>query len=136
MTATNKSTVAAFSKRFQELSSVVTGDKTADKLLKNLTSAIKHYRDTVSSMLSTLSIQRFRLEGEELRELTERLDRNRHNAHECLIDAVCIANRYLLKKYHSDIPEGGVYTWPVSHLMMKDRNAIGEWALQVAPALQ
>lgn len=133
MSATN---VSAFTVRIQNILSIAMGDVTAAKLIDNMRFAIARYHDTVNTMSRTLQAQRFRLEGEELRDLTQRLDRNRHTAHECLIDSVIIANRYFFKKYGSEVPAGGVYTNSPMHLSMKDRNAIGEWALQVAPALK
>ena len=83
-------------------------------------------------MESQLKTARLRLEGEDLRELTEVLDKNRKLAHEALISDLHIFNRYLLKNYE-DAPIGGLYS--KSPDSIRDRVAIADWAGELLAAL-
>ncbi|MBA4372242.1 MAG: hypothetical protein C0402_05220 [Thermodesulfovibrio sp.] len=125
------------SKRISQILTITEGDSTAEKLITEVRNCIVHYHETVTNMDRTLQRQRFRLDGEELREVTQRLDTLRHCAHERLLDSVVIANRYLFRIYGKEIPKGGVYTDSPLHLVGKpDRYAIGNWAMHSAVALQ
>ena len=116
--------------RLSIISDAVAKDNAALKLLCSVAAAIRRYADCVFSMESALTAARFRLEGEELRELTMRLDRNRHTAHESLISSIRAANRYLFKTFGTaTIPVGGVYDGDPLHIRYNNREAIGEWAL-------
>lgn len=119
--------------RIEDIKALVSEDATALKLINSVERSIDRYADTVLTMQTTLSSARFRLDGQELRELTVRLDRNRHTAHESLIDSIRIANRYLFKTYGAEtIPAGGVYDADPLHLKYNNRDAIGQWALAEA----
>ncbi len=116
--------------RIESIKEMVFSDATAVKLIDSVKGAIRRYADVVLTMEQRLQSARFRLEGQELRDLTMRLDQNRHVAHESLIDSIKIANRYLFRTYGADtIPVGGVYDSDPLHLKYNNRDAIGEWAL-------
>lgn len=128
---------ATIRERFHQLLTVVGDDVTAQRLIQDVKACILRYHDTVISMDRTLHAQRYRVEGEELRDLTQRLDTLRHTSHERLVDSVVIANRYLFKTYGKKVPTGGIYTESPHHLVgSPDRCAIGSWAMQNAVVLQ
>jgi hypothetical protein len=119
--------------RLESIKEVVFSDATAVKMLNSVKTAITRYAETVFTMEQRLRSARYRLEGQELIDMAMRLDQNRHIAHESLIDSVKIANRYLFRTYGTDtIPAGGVYDADPLHLKYNNRDAIGEWALQMA----
>ncbi|MGO9014429.1 MAG: DUF3232 domain-containing protein [Dissulfurispiraceae bacterium] len=119
--------------RLTLIKSLVAEDNTAIKLLTSVSAAIRRYGDCVFSMERSLQAVRFRLEGEELRDLTVRLDRNRHTAHESLISSIIAANRYLFRTFGvGTIPAGGVYDGDPLHIKYNNREAIGEWAINAA----
>lgn len=118
--------------RLSIIKEVVAGDTTAIRLLTSVSAAIRRYGDCVFSMERSLQSARFRMEGEELRDLTVRLDRNRHTAHESLISSIIAANRYLFRTFGvGTIPVGGVYDGDPLHIKYNNREAIGEWAINV-----
>lgn len=68
------------------------------------------------------------LKGDDKDEI-KRLDQRRTLAHNALIDAIKIANRYLFTHYGTEvIPAGGVYSGDPLHLSKENRKAIGDWA--------
>lgn len=73
-------------------------------------------------------------EGEEYRHLTTELDWRRSQCHDALIDAINISCRYLAKNYPDELPPGGIYPEP-SHLIERNRRAIGDWAGTVVNGL-
>ena len=73
-------------------------------------------------------------EGEEYRQQTTELDMRRSQCHDALIDAINISCRYLARHYPGDLPPGGIYPQP-SHLLDRNRRAIGDWAGQVVTQL-
>lgn len=119
--------------RFQEVIKIVAGDDIAVSLLEKLVDSAERYFGTVVKMEAKLKMARFRLEGEELRDLIETLDRNRRMAHEALISALHIFNRYSIKEFGSEMPIGGVFS--KSPEAIRDRAAIGDWAGELLCAL-
>src|SRR5512133_26213 len=73
-------------------------------------------------------------EGEEYRQQTAELDMRRSQCHDALIDAINISCRYLVRHYPADLPPGGIYPEP-SHLLDRNRRAIGDWAGRVVSEL-
>lgn len=113
--------------RIREVLDTIGDDAQGRKLVTQVLQAAADYVRAVTAMegelLGTLA------DGEERRQLTERLDRNRTLAHNALIDALNICTRYLGKGY-PDLPPGGIYPEP-AHLMDRNRRAIGDWAGRV-----
>jgi len=122
--------------RIEEILDIAECDETALSLIENVLSAVRSYIEAICNMEGSLSMQRFRLEGEEIRALTEKLDGKRRRKHNVLIDSVRIANRYLFKKFGSEMPVGGVYSGDPLHLCSDclNRDAIGDWAKGVVRA--
>lgn len=119
-------------KRVTEILDIASGDEKVSSLVQEVLDKAVGYVSAVFKMETTLVTQRYRLEGEELRELTERMDRLRRIAHNALIDSIRICNRYLFKTYGNDIPAGGVYSKDPMHLSGEtNRIAIGDWAGEV-----
>lgn len=118
--------------RLNIISRLVSQDEVAVSLLEKLLSTAEAYFGKVVLMESQLKTARLRLEGEDLRELTEVLDKNRKLAHEALISDLHIFNRYLLKNYE-DAPIGGLYS--KSPESIRDRVAIADWAGELLAAL-
>jgi hypothetical protein len=118
--------------RLNIISRLVSQDEVAVSLLEKLLSTAEAYFGKVVLMESQLKTARLRLEGEDLRELTEVLDKNRKLAHEALISDLHIFNRYLLKNYQ-DAPIGGLYS--KSPESIRDRVAIADWAGELLAAL-
>lgn len=116
--------------RIQLVLNLVNGDETACSLIEKACTSAFEYVAAVYTMEMTLKTQRFRLEGEGLRQLTESLDVTRRRKHDLLIDDIRIANRYLFKNYGQDIPEGGIYSGDPWHLSEDNLNriAVGDWA--------
>ena len=105
-------------------------DSDGIKLVKAVLSCAIKYVDAVYTQSTEIVTERKDLNGELIRELTEKLDRLRTYAHNSLIDSIYIANRYLFKIYGADkIPVGGVYSGDPIHLLNPpQRDAIGDWA--------
>jgi len=120
--------------RIEEILDIAERDDTALSLIENVLSAVSSYIEAICNMEGSLSMQRFRLEGEEIRVLTEKLDGKRRRKHNVLIDSIKIANRYLFKKFGTEIPVGGIYSSDPLHLCSDclNRDAIGDWAERVA----
>lgn len=119
--------------RFNEVVKVIAGDEVAVSLLEKLVDSAERYFGNVCKMEARLKMARFRLEGEELRDLTETLDRNRRMAHEALISNLHIFNRYAIREFGEDMPIGGVFS--KSPDAIRDRIAIGDWAGELLCAL-
>ncbi|MDY0300266.1 MAG: DUF3232 domain-containing protein [Trichlorobacter sp.] len=115
--------------RYQKVMTLVAQDEVAVKLLDGLLEAALRYFGRVVMMENRLATARFRLEGEELRHLTEELDRHRRYAHDALISDLHIFNRYLVKNYQEELLdeglEGGIFPNPEA---IRDRVAIADWA--------
>lgn len=118
--------------RLNIISRLVSQDEVAVSLLEKLLSTAEGYFGKVVLMEGQMKTARLRLEGEELRELTEVLDKNRKLAHEALISDLHIFNRYLLKNYE-DVPTGGIYSKDPDSI--RDRVAIADWAGELLAAL-
>jgi hypothetical protein len=115
--------------RYRGTIKIIAKDEVAVRLLEGLIEAASRYFERVIQMENRLATARFRLEGEELRALTEDLDRSRRFAHEALISDLHIFNRYLVKEYAEDLEEegliGGIFPKPEA---IRDRIAIADWA--------
>jgi hypothetical protein len=87
-------------------------------------------------METTLRVQHNKLEGQEVRETTKRLDGLRKKARNRLVDSLRMCNRYLFKTYGVDsIPPGGIYSGGPQHLTGDvNQTAIANWACQVVAA--
>lgn len=73
-------------------------------------------------------------EGALYREQMQALDQNRTLAHNALLDAINICNRYLRKLLGEAMPPGGIYPDP-EHITNANRRAIGNWAGKVVEEL-
>ena len=111
-------------KRLLQALELIGDDLQGRKLIDQALAAAADYVRAVIAMESGLTTSI--LEGKELRDLTERLDRNRSLAHNSLIDTLNISARYLSRTY-PECPPGGIYPEP-SHLLDRNRRAIGDWA--------
>ena len=115
--------------RYSAVTAIIAKDETAVNMLEKLIDAALGYMEKVVQMESRLKTARLRLEGEELREITQRLDKNRTIAHEALISSLHIFNRYLVKNYQDELLdeglEGGIFPNPEA---IRDRVAIADWA--------
>lgn len=105
---------------------LVARDEVATSLLECFLEAAERYFGTVVRMESRLKMARLRLEGEELRDLTQTLDRNRALAHDGLLASLHILNRYLFRQHGGDMPKGGIYSNDPDTI--RDRAAVGDWA--------
>lgn len=126
----------AAKKHIEQVLSVAGKDEQAAKLIEELCKKAHGYVEAVYAMETKLQIARFRLEGEQLRELTEDLDQFRRFAHNTLIDQIRLTNRYLFRRFGTEeIPAGGVYSGDPEHIVNDTyRAAIGDWAGQVVLA--
>lgn len=115
--------------RYSKVVQIISKDEVAVRLLEGLVDAASRYFERVIQMENRLATARFRLEGEELRSLTEDLDRSRRFSHEALISDLHIFNRYLVKEYSEDLADenlvGGIFPRPDA---IRDRIAIADWA--------
>lgn len=119
--------------RFERIVRLVSDDDIAISLIEKLVESAQRYFTAVTTMEAKLKAARFRMEGDEIRELTETLDRNRHLAHNALLDNLRIANRYILKEFGEEVPVGGLYS--KSPESIQDRAAVGDWAGELLYAL-
>ena len=71
--------------RFEMVVRIIAENEVACSLMEKLLSAAERYFCKVFEMETRLKIARLRVDGNELRELTENLDKNRMYAHEALI---------------------------------------------------
>lgn len=115
--------------RYNKVVQIIAQDEVAVRLLEGLIDAASRYFERVIQMENRLATAKFRLEGEELRSLTEDLDRSRRFAHEALISDLHIFNRYLVKEFGEELLEeglaGGIFPRPEA---IRDRIAIADWA--------
>ncbi len=115
--------------RYKAVCSIIKSDEVAVRLLEGLIDAATRYFGKVVEMENRLQTARFRLESEELKALTEDLDRSRRFAHDAMISDLHIFNRYLVKEYGEDLSEagfqGGIFPNPDA---IRDRIAIADWA--------
>lgn len=111
--------------RYEAIVRAVSRDPTASKLFDQLLEDAERYFGVVVRLEYQLASARFRIEGAELRELTETLDRSRHHAHNALISSLHAFNRYVVKEYEGQIPEGGIFPNPEA---IHDRIAVADWA--------
>ncbi len=117
--------------RISEILAVIGDDQNGRKLLLEVITKAGDYVRAVTVMESTLLVTK--ATGEELREMSTLLDRNRSLAHDALIDSLNISSRYLAKNFPA-APAGGIYPEP-SHLLDRNRRAIGHWAGQLVNEL-
>lgn len=111
----------------------ISGDEVACSLLEKLLASAEAYFCKVFEMETRLKMARLRIEGAELRELTENLDKNRRYAHEALISDLHIFNRYAIREFSEDIPVGGIYSKQPESI--RDRIAIADWAGELLAAV-
>ena len=107
-------------------------DQQGKKLVGAVLKATAEYVRAVTLMEAELMAST--LDGAELRNLTEILDRSRTLAHNALIDALNICTRYLTNNYPDMNPANGIYPEP-SHLIERNRRAIGDWAGRIVHEL-
>lgn len=112
--------------RFDLIVKIISSDEIACSLIDKLLNAAERYFCKVFEMESRLKIARLRLDGEELRDLTENMDKNRRYAHEALIADLHIFNRYILKEFAGEVPVGGIFS--KSPEAIHDRYAVADWA--------
>jgi hypothetical protein len=112
--------------RLDEVLSVCGKDEVATSLLEKLLESAERYFQCVVSMERKVRLARFRLEGQDLRDLIQSLDTNRRLAHNTLIDNVAILNRYLFREFGGEIPVGGIFSKDPEAI--RDRAVIGDWA--------
>ncbi|TYO96745.1 uncharacterized protein DUF3232 [Geothermobacter ehrlichii] len=118
--------------RFNIISRLVCQDEVAVSLLEKLISSAEHYFSKVVEMETRVRLARLRIDGEELRELTEVLDKNRTMAHEALISDLHVFNRYLMKNYE-DAPVGGIFSKDPDAI--RNRVAVADWAGELLAAI-
>jgi len=115
--------------RYKKTVQIIAKDEVAVRLIEGLVDAASRYFGRVIQMENRLATARFRLDGDELRSLTEDLDRSRKFAHDALISDLHIFNRYLVKEYAEELLEeglqGGIFPKPEA---IRDRLAIADWA--------
>jgi len=125
--------------RYNEIATLLNqkGDRDGMKLLHTLINKCADYFRVVAdqgklkkrgdSASSRMQLGRDLAEVDELRTIV-------HNA---LISDVVIFNRYLFTKsiVKDQIPIGGIYTFDPETLRVRDRRAIGDWALCLVEAL-
>ena len=119
--------------RLEMIVRLVQQDEVAVSLLEKLMESAERYFCKVVEMESRLKVARLRLEDQELRDLTEVLDKTRHLAHEALISSLHIFNRYVLKEFGDDIPVGGLFN--KNPEAIRDRIAVADWAGELLSAL-
>jgi len=112
--------------RLDEVLSVCGKDEVATSLLEKLLESAERYFQCVVSMERKVRLARFRLEGQDLRDLIQSLDTTRRLAHNTLIDNVAILNRYLFREFGEEIPVGGIFSKDPEAI--RDRAVIGDWA--------
>jgi hypothetical protein len=104
------------------------GDEVACRLIRDVLRCAEQYVAAVCQMETDLLFAD--PEGALYREQVQALDQNRSLAHNALIDAINICNRYLRKLLGDAMPPGGIYPEP-SHIAGGNRRAIGDWAGRV-----
>ncbi len=123
-------------KRITDILAIAGTDQVATNVIEELFQKSFAYVEAVYSMETALQVRRHRLEGEELREVTERFDHRRRLAHNALIDQIKIVNRYLFRTFGTvEIPAGGIYSRDPRHISDDAyRSALGDWAGEVVLA--
>lgn len=112
--------------RFNQIIEIIKQDEVAISLLEKLVESAERYFGAVVNMETRLKTARFRMEGDQLRDFIQTLDRNRHQAHEALISNLHIFNRYAIKEYGEKVPVGGLFSKPPEAI--RDRIAVADWA--------
>lgn len=122
-------TSSLFTDRIATILDVTGDDSTALNLIASVRTSLLRYKETIINY-ERLGVLRLRCFDEaEVKELTVRLDTQKHTAHERLMSDIAIVNRYLFKTYGRSIPAGGVYTDDPHHLYGgMNRHAIEAWA--------
>ncbi len=93
----------------------------------------EQYFCTVTEMEARLRITRQRLGADELREESERLDKNCGIAHDALISDLHIFNRYIVRQFGDDLPASGIFNR--SPEAIHDRLAVADWTGELFAAL-
>ena len=129
--------MSEFKNRVSAILAVTGDDSIAVRVIDSVTASLRRYRDTVINYKRLPVLKERCFDASEVRELTIRLDQQKHTAHERLMSDITIANRYLFRTYGRDIPAGGVYTDDPLHLRgAKERHAIETWAMKTVATLQ
>lgn len=108
------------------------GNEVACRLIRDVLRCAEQYVAAVCQMEAELLFAN--PEGALYREQVQALDQNRSLAHNALIDAINICNRYLRKVLGEAMPPGGIYPEP-GHIASGNRRAIGDWAGRLVEAL-
>ena len=91
---------------YSNLISVLTEKE--ESLFKMMCEGFSSYVKTVTDMENAISVDRFRMEGEDFRDFVMSLDSSRRAAHESAIDGVKIVNRLAERHSISPIFEGDI----------------------------
>lgn len=119
--------------RVEEIIKLASTDSIAMSLLEKLLESAERYLTCVTTKESRLKISSRCVEGNELSELTQDLDRKCQLAHTALLDNIAILNSYLLKRFGDAVPRGGIYS--KSPESIRDKAAVGDWAGELLYAL-
>lgn len=119
--------------RFEIIVRIISDNEVANTILEKLLNSAESYFCKVFDMESRLKMARLRLDGEELRDLTEDLNKNRRYAHEALISDLHIFNRYIIKEFGNDVPVGGIFSKDPEAI--SDRIAVADWAGELLTAV-
>lgn len=112
---------------------IITDDEVACSLLEKLLSSAEAYFCRVCEMETRLRVARRRKKGEELRQYTENLDKNRRDAHDAHISDLHIFNRYIVREYEGEIPVGGIFSKDPEAI--RNRVAVADWAGELLTAV-
>lgn len=110
---------------FKKMLGLVEREPFACRLMRDVLRSAEQYVATVCQMEAELLFAD--PEGALYREQVQALDQNRTLAHNALLDAINICNRYLRKLLGEAMPAGGIYPDP-EHIASANRRAIGDWA--------
>lgn len=103
--------------RFVAIAKALAADPDGLDLLEMGSNNILEYVSAVCTMETRMIINKFRLEGEEWRELVTELDRSRRMAHDAAISGISFCNRMAAKMGAPLLYEGD----------LADRNAVGDF---------
>ena len=112
--------------RFEMVVRIIAENEVACSLMEKLLSAAERYFCKVFEMETKLKIARLRVDGNEFRELTENLDKNRTYAHEALISDLHIFHRYVMKEFAEEMPAGGIFNREPE--LIHNRVVVADWA--------
>ena len=108
--------------------------KNDDRGTMQVLDVVKRCGEYVSVVVAHEAGYHMTAEGEDYRQKMLNLDKRRSQSHDALIDAIIICCRYLKKHYPGKFPDGGIYPDP-THLLERNRRAIGDWAGRISNAM-